>query len=475
MATRNLPYLVLIVLMCASCATQKYKGKYDLKAPEMDSISETAILEQSEGKEIEISRKTFIKDDLLNEIIDSVLVKNYKLLMAVENIRIFEEQVKESKMANIPNFNLEIGASRNYFSDNSLNGSQGFDLEQSLGNSYVDDYLAAIHLDWQPDIWLGNKNKKKAAIARFLQEKEILRLLKIELIEKTAKTYYNILLLNSKLEIAEKSLSLNDTIYNTVKTIKEYGNGNELEVQQAALRVLEVETLLNTLKNERFLWNNALTALLADSKHKFMIEGNILDLEVNNTLSLEQLNQLIILNPKVKAGIYRYEEQQFESMVANSNRYPNLNLGLSSGINSFKSGNWLSFPESFFGVLATSLSAPLLNGRKLKTDYNISKIEVDKAILSLNDDLLNTSLAVSNNLETYNTLQNNFIKNRERLNILKSAVENALLLYQEGETDYLQVFLIQQDYLDVQLEHINTQQKILETYIDIYTEIGFKI
>ena len=277
------------------------------------------------------------------------------------------------------------------------------------------------------------------------------------------------------MEIAEKSLSLNDTIYNTVKTIKEYGNGNELEVQQAALRVLEVETLLNTLKNERFLWNNALTALLADSKHKFMIEGNILDLEVNNTLSLEQLNQLIILNPKVKAGIYRYEEQQFESMVANSNRYPNLNLGLSSGINSFKSGNWLSFPESFFGVLATSLSAPLLNGRKLKTDYNISKIEVDKAILSLNDDLLNTSLAVSNNLETYNTLQNNFIKNRERLNILKSAVENALLLYQEGETDYLQVFLIQQDYLDVQLEHINTQQKILETYIDIYTEIGFKI
>lgn len=97
----------------------------------------------------------------MNNIIDSVLVNNYRVLIAIKTVEKFEQSVKQSKAANIPELNFQVNAERDNFSDNSLNGKQGFNLENSLGQNYVEDYIAGLTLNWQPDIWLKIKTGKK--------------------------------------------------------------------------------------------------------------------------------------------------------------------------------------------------------------------------------------------------------------------------------------------------------------------------
>src|SRR6056297_1276971 len=127
----------LLVLLCQSCATSNYRGAYDFEVPKVFEDFRKSNTSLVENPELKRTRKVFIKDAMLNTIIDSVLSKNYNLLIALKSIEKFEQRFKQSKAANIPKIQLAIVASKNDFSDNSLNGSQGFNLENSLGKDYV--------------------------------------------------------------------------------------------------------------------------------------------------------------------------------------------------------------------------------------------------------------------------------------------------------------------------------------------------
>lgn len=465
----------LLILLCQSCATTNYQGVYELEVPKVYEASKKLNSFSVENPELKRTRKVFIQDAMLNTIIDSVLSKNYNLLIALKNIEKFEQRVKQSKAANIPTLQLAVAASRNDFSDNSLNGSQGFNLENSLGKDYVEDYLAEIGLNWEPDIWLKNKNSKKAAIARWLKEQEVLKKLKIDLVQKTVNVYYDVLLIESKLDIANKNLALSDSIYKTVKLKKEFGYGNELEVQQAQLQVLEIQDFLQVLANKKTLLNNVLSILLSETSHSFKIQGNLKDFRFNENLYLGTPNELLTNNPSVRENVLNLEQSRYLSEKASSNRYPNLNIGLAAGLNSFQSGNWFSLPGSFFNTIASSVTQPVLNGRKLKTEYEISKIEVDQSILAVNEKLLNTTVEVSTKLNIYNRVKKSLENNTKELNVLEKAIMNASLLYEEGEIDYVQVLLVQQNLLNTQIKSLDFQKDLIDTYISIYTLIGFDI
>lgn len=161
--------------------------------------------------------------------------------------------------------------------------------------------------------------------------------------------------------------------------------------------------------------------------------------------------------------------------IANANRYPNINLGVAAGFNSFNSGNWLVAPSSIFSSAIGSFVQPIFNRRKLKTDYNIAKINLEQSSLKINKELLNTTIEVSNKTNTYASLNLIIENNKEQVELLQDALKNANLLYKEGITDYLQVLIVQQQKLAVEINLLDVRKAMIEAYINIYTSMGYTL
>ena len=462
-----------LLLLITSCATTKDNLNKQINAPTTFLIDDNYISQNDAINNLE--RRVFIKDTLLNSMIDSVLKNNHNILFAIKTIEKHEELLKQSNANNIPEINLQLNAKRNYFSENSLNGKNGFDLKNALGKNYVDDYIAGINLNWEPDIWLKNKNKKKVAIAMWLKENEILKKIKFELIESTASSYYDLVAIKQKLEIATKNLQLSNDFLKNVKLKKKYGVGNELDVQQSEIQLIEVKNLIVTLENQLRIKKNAIKVLLNDIKWDIEITSNIEDFIFDERININSPNQLLANNPDIKSDVYEFDKKVLLSKIAYSEQYPSLNFNLNAGLNSFNNTNWLALPTSLFASTMVSLTQPIWNKRKLKTDYNISKIELDQAVININQKLLKSTLEVSNDYNSFFDIKNK-IKNLDaQIDILDVAIKNAEILYNEGETDYLQVVLIQQKQLAVKLDKLNIQKDLIDTYLNIFKLIGYKI
>src|ERR1700759_4357750 len=66
--------------------------------------------------------KNFFTDPTLQTLIDSAIERNYDMQEAVKNIEAAQLLFKQTKWNNVPQVDLNVAASTNRYSDNSLNG-----------------------------------------------------------------------------------------------------------------------------------------------------------------------------------------------------------------------------------------------------------------------------------------------------------------------------------------------------------------
>src|SRR5690606_31544496 len=125
-------------------------------------------------------------------LIDSALLRNFDLQIALKNIDAAELILKRAKLGNIPQLNLQINASSNRPSDNSLNG---LSTSQFLNTSHIEDYNANLALTWEADIWGKIKKQKEAAYAGYLQSAEVKKAVQTRIVAEVASGFYRLLML----------------------------------------------------------------------------------------------------------------------------------------------------------------------------------------------------------------------------------------------------------------------------------------
>jgi outer membrane protein TolC len=152
--------------------------------------------------------------------------------------------------------------------------------------------------------------------------------------------------------------------------------------------------------------------------------------------------------------------------------YPALTITAGTGFESLKSSNWFNIPGSLFGLAGASLVQPLLQGRQLKTQYEIAKQQREKAVIQFRESVLSAGIEVSNALIQVSQLneQENFA--RQRADTLTAAVNNAQLLFKNDMADYLEVITAQQTALDAQLSLAFVQRAELNARVELYRSLG---
>ncbi|WP_374173123.1 TolC family protein [Flavobacterium tructae] len=413
--------------------------------------------------------KNFFTEKDVIQLIDSAVARNNDLQIATKNIEIAHYRFTQSKWGNVPEINLSVAASTSNPSDNSFTGKN---LGQALGQNHINDFTAGATLSWEADIWGKIKNQKKEAFAGYLQSEEVKKALQTTIVANVSKGYYNLLMLDAQLDIARQNLKLNDSTTTIIKLKYDAGQVTSLAIQQSEAQKLNAAQLIPLLEQNIAIQENALSVLTGsfpDSKQRSI---RLSALEVKNNTAIGIPSSLVSRRPDVKSAELALKAANASVGITKANLYPALRITAQGGVNSFEASNWFNIPASLFGTLAGGLTQPLLNNKKVKTQYHIAVAEREKAVLSFRQSVLVAVSEVSDALVKVEKLQQQESFLQQRVKTLQQAIKNANLLFKNGMAEYLEVLTAQSNLLQSELELANIKREQLSANTELYRALG---
>lgn len=419
--------------------------------------------------------KTFFKDPDLVNLIDIAIQNNQELMITLQDIVIAKNDIRIRKGAMLPTVGVRAGSSIEKVGTYTSQGAGDASTEITPGSRVPEsltDFNVAAYANWEVDIWKKLRNSKKAAISRYLSTIEGKNFVITNLIGEVSDSYYELLALDSQLQIIRQTIVLQNNALEIVKIQKEAARATELGVQKFQAEVLasqsmEFETLQKIKETE-----NRINFLLARypqeikrSKSDFLTLPAAL---VNSGIP----SQLLANRPDIKQAELELAAAKLDVKVARAEFYPSLNISASYGLQAFKPSYLFTLPESILYSLAGDLAAPLINRNAIKAEFSNANARQLQALYNYERTILNAYLEVSNQLSKISNIESSFNLKTKQVTALNKSIEVSNDLFKSARIDYFEVLMTQRDALDTKLELIDTKKEQLNAAIHIYRNLG---
>ncbi len=413
--------------------------------------------------------KSFFSDPTLQQLIDSAIVHNYDMQVALNNIQSAQLTLGQAKLGYWPDLSLNVTYSHSRPSDNSLNGAF---VPQISGHKYVEDYNANVGLSWELPLWGKIKNQQAKALAGFLQTLEARKFLQTNIVDGVAEGYYNLLMLDAQLEIAKKNVALNDSTLRIIRLQFNAGDVTALGVQQAEAQQLVAAELVPQIEQSILLQENALSILTGRLPNTIARSILLDQVALKDTFSTGVPAELVGRRPDVRSSELALNIANANVGVASANMYPSINITAQGGLNSFLASNWFKLPGSLFGLVAGGLTQPLFQKKKLRTEYELAKVDREKTVIQFRQSVLVAVGEVSDALGKIEKLKEQRVVVANRVNTLQQAINNANYLFRNGLATYLEVITAQSNVLQSELELASIKKGQLSAEVELYRSLG---
>ena len=159
------------------------------------------------------------------------------------------------------------------------------------------------------------------------------------------------------------------------------------------------------------------------------------------------------------------------SKAAKAQFYPTLRITGSGGVQSLDIDHLFS-ANSLFANVVGGLVQPILNQRQIRTNYEVSLANKEKAYLNFRKTLLNAGKEVSDALKVYQS-QDKFIDlKKKELTAYKKSVEYSQELVNYGMANYLEVINASVNSLNAELNISNAEYAKMKAGVELYQALG---
>ena len=454
-------FVAITAVLLQSCiATKEYQK------PEVwnnASFNTNEVVKDSMAESV-VPWQQIFTDALLQQHIQTALENNLDIRAALENINQAQSYLSQGRMGYMPTFT--IGTNYTH-SVNSINTQFGRILGQ---RQRLDQFDITGSLGWEADIWGKITSKKLAAEATYLQTVSAHKAVKTQLIAMVASTYYNLLALDAQKQVALKTIENRNKSLETNKALKDAGRVTEVAVKQTEAQALSAQALLLDIENNIKQQENTLSILKGMFPHAVeRASFSDLQLNVNATegVSIQTLNN----RPDVVAAELGFRNAFELSNVAKASFYPTLKLTANGGLQSVEFEK-LFDPTSFFASIVAGIAQPVLNGRQIRTQYEISLSNQEKAFLNYKQTVLNASKEISDALYAIDINKKKLVLKQQEAEAYSTAVNYSQELLNNGMASYLEVLTATESELNAQLNIITTQYNLWNANIQLYKAMG---
>lgn len=419
--------------------------------------------------------KDFFKDQNLVELIDVALKNNQELNMTLQEIEIAKNDIRVRKGALLPTVGVRAGAGIEKVGRYTSQGAGDATTEIKPGVETPDplpDYTIAAYANWEVDIWKKLRNSKKAAVNRYLATVEGKNFVITNLIAEIADSYYELLALDSQLEIVKQTIELQSNALEIVKIQKQAARATELGVQKFQAEVLTSKSLefdiLQKIKENENKINFLLGRYPQDIKRDKTNFTDLLPAVVNSGVP----SQLLMNRPDVKQAELELVAAKLDVKVARAEFYPSLDISAAFGVQAFKPSYLFTFPESLLYSLAGDLAAPLINRNAIKAEFASANARQLQALYNYDKTILNAYLEVSTQLSKIENLQKGYDLKSQQVDALNKSIDVSNDLFKSARVDYFEVLMTQRDALEAKLELVDTKKEQLNAAVHVYRDLG---
>ncbi len=464
--------------MLALSAAMAFAG---CKVPSLaTSVANTAVPEiYSNSKDstniASIPWRSFFKDQNLVNLIDTALKNNQELKITLQEIEIAKNEIRIKKGELLPGVGLRAGAGLEKVGRYTSQGAGDAGTEITPGKPVPDplmDYNLSAYAHWEVDIWKKLRNSKKAAVSRYLSTVEGRNFALTNLIAEVADSYYELLALDNQMEIVKQNIALQKNALAIVKVQKEAARATELAVQKFQAEVLTSKSLEFDLLQKTKEAENRINFLLGQYPQEIKRDRtNFLSL-VPASVQAGVPSQLLINRPDIKQAELELAAAKLDVKVARAAFYPSLDISAAIGLQAFKPGYFLKFPESVLYSLAGDVAGPLINRNAIKAEFSSANARQLQAMYNYERSILNAYLEVSNQLSKIGNLEKSYALKSEQVAALNTSIAVSNDLFKSARVDYFEVLMTQRDALESKLELIETKKEQLNAVVHFYRDLG---
>ncbi|PWJ59437.1 NodT family efflux transporter outer membrane factor (OMF) lipoprotein [Dyadobacter jejuensis] len=469
------PYLLTVGLLggLSGCKlTQPIQQKQAIETPEaFQGFSDSTGIAELKWDKV-------FKDKKLLALIDTALANNLDLKMAMQRIEMARTSVRMRKAAILPSVQAEVSGGARKFGDYTMDGvgnydtnfSTNLDDDRLLPAPILPDYFVGLKSSWEVDIWGKLKNRRKGALYRLLATEKARQAITTGLVAEVAQLYYDLVFLDTELDIIRKNIILQETAVETITIQKEGGRANELGVRQFAAQLLNTKSLEVQFLQKINDTENRLNVLLGRFPEK-----------IDRSTSLEQtiaLNaeagipaSMLSRRPDVQQSLFMLSSYYADQQAAQLALLPSLNITALLGFNAFKS-NLLFSPGSLAYNALGGLTAPVINRIALKSELKRAEAQSQEALLAYNKVVLTSFQEVSTSLKRIQYTKRISDFKKQEVQVLQQAVATSQDLFLGGYATYLEIIMAQKSVIEAELTLAEVQKEQYFALIELYRSLG---
>ncbi|MGO4000333.1 efflux transporter outer membrane subunit [Pseudomonas fluorescens] len=343
-----------------------------------------------------------------------------------------------------------------------------------LANSTTWDNNAALGFSYALDLWGHESNASERAVDLAHMSAAEARMAQLELQNNVVRAYIQLSLHYAQRDIVAATLAQQQQFLDLAQKRLDGGIGTHFEVSQAQTPLPETHRQLDALDEEIALSRNQIAALAGKGPGEgARLQRPTLALGAALKLPSSLPAQLLGQRPDVVASRWQVAAEARGIDVAHAGFYPNVDLVGSLGYMATGGGalEFLTGKKLNYSV-GPAISLPIFDGGRLRSELGSASAGYDLAVARYNQTLINALKGISDQLIRRESMDKQQDFAAESVAAAQKTYDIAMIAYQRGLTDYLNVLNAQTLLFKQQQVQQQVQAARLSAHAELVTALG---
>ncbi len=404
-------------------------------------------------------------DPQLDRLIDEALADNPSLRVADARTREAIARAGAAAAARAPQVDLGGDATRERFSRNGIYPPPFAGHWDTLS-----DLSSTLSFDL--DLWGGLHNASLAAADSARARSLDARAASLTLSVAVAHAYVELQRDYRALDVARETLAQRERVLALTRERADAGLDSRLEIEQSESALPPVRAQIVRLEEAATRTRHALAALLGQGPDRGLaIERP--GLRSLDTLPLPSRLPADLLGrrPDLQAQRWRIESARHGVAAAKAAFYPNVNLMALVGFQNLGPGTLFTAANHEIGV-GPALDLPIFDGGRRRATLAAQDAGYDADVAAYEQMIADALREIADHLAAARSIEAQTSEQRQGLATATAAYDLALLRYQEGVGNYLQVLSTESRLLEERALGVDLEARSLDVGIDLIGALG---
>lgn len=405
-------------------------------------------------------------DTVLQDLIHEALTNNLDLRVAAARVEEARARAGIARSFRFPTVDAGFGFAASQGSRNAQPPQANEGEDRTFNNWNV-----GVQTAWDADLFGRLRRQNEAATAVFLSTEQGRRAVVVSLVGDVASAYFRLRELDLQLDIARRTLGINDDTIVYFRNRLQGGVSNRLELDQVQANRSVTAAAIPQIERDIALTENALSVLLGKPPASIARGRTLAEQQTPPTVPAGLPAALLERRPDVVAAEELLVAANADIGAAKALFFPSISLtgffgGLSGDFTTLLSGGSIVWSAGF------SLLQPVYNAGRNKHNYEAAQAQYQQALASYQKAALTAYREVADALIEIQKLREIRVQQEEGIAALADAADLSRSRYQSGLASYIEILIADQNLFQQQLLLAETRGAELRAVADLYRALG---